>query len=480
MKKGVIWFLIVALIITIGYLASLSDAPLDESIKFVEIDSYLTKQQMVNDIDSLTYTFEKVHPNPYRFFEKSHVLTNIDSIKMQLPDSLSTINFWRVIDQIIIGYNDAHSKADDVYVLTDYVKNKKLFFPLTASILNNKILVSNNENIEQTLPEGTEIKHINGKTDKEIIRDLLKHATRETQSLKQLEISDDFGFYLWKTYDWDSDFRIHYLNNDSTNSDSIVLIGIEWENRKTSTKSESESYSFRLLDNKVGYMKITDFNGDENEIEHFYKQSFKSLLDHNSSHLILDFRGHIGGADSYGENLAKYFAKEPFRKLSKAYWKITPEFKQAFDRKFVPKSIRWFKPIYLVNEYSSVFYGAESNELVTINYEMKEPLPLKERFPGSVYLITDHNTFSAGSIFAEMFKFYKMGKIIGQPTGNLYSFNGFALANFTLPNSKLSFQVSSVYNIANNEEEGMKSVEPDDIINLEKDPLNYIIETYIR
>jgi hypothetical protein len=54
---------------------------------------------------------------------------------MQLPDSLSTINFWRVIDQIIIGYNDAHSKADDVYVLTDYVKNKKLFFPLTASIL---------------------------------------------------------------------------------------------------------------------------------------------------------------------------------------------------------------------------------------------------------------------------------------------------------------------------------------------------------
>jgi hypothetical protein len=137
---------------------------------------------------------------------------------MQLPDSLSTINFWRVIDQIIIGYNDAHSKADDVYVLTDYVKNKKLFFPLTASILHNKILVSNSENIEQTLPEGTEIKQINGKTDKEIIRDLLKHATRETQSLKQLEISDDFGFYLWKTYDWDSDFRIHYINNDSTNS----------------------------------------------------------------------------------------------------------------------------------------------------------------------------------------------------------------------------------------------------------------------
>ena len=479
MKKGIVWSLIVALIIAIGYLASLSDPPLDESIKFVEIDSYLTKQQMSNDIDSLTFTFEKVHPNPYRFFEKSQILSKMDSIKMELPDSLSTINFWRVIDQIIIGYNDAHSKAEDAYVLTDYVKNNKLFFPLSARIYNNKILVSQSENLEQILPEGTEIKQINGKTDKEIIGELLKHATRETQSLKQLEISDDFGFYLWKTYDWDSDFSLRYVNNDSTNFDSIVLNGIKWEDRKTSTKSEKQSYSFKLLDNKVGYMKISDFNGDEKEIEHFYKQSFKSLSDNNSSHLILDFRGHIGGADSYGENLAKYFAKEPFRKLSKAYWKITPEFKKAFNRKFIPKGIRWFKPIYLVNEYSSVFYGAKPNDLVTVNYEMKNPLSKEKRFLGNVYLITDHNTFSAGSIFAEMFKHFNMGRIIGQPTGNLYSFNGFALANFTLPNSKLSFQVSSVYNIANNEEQGMKSVEPDDIINLEKDPLEYIIENLI-
>jgi hypothetical protein len=432
------------------------------------------------DIDSLTYTFEKVHPNPYRFSEKSHILSKIDSIKMQLPDSLSTINFWRVIDQIIIGYNDAHSKADDVYVLTDYVKNKKLFFPLTASILHNKILVSNSDNIEQVLPKGTEIKQINGKTDKEIIRDLLKHATRETQSLKQLEISDDFGFYLWKTYDWQPEFKIHFINNETNKLDSMVVKGVKWEKRKRAKKNEIASYSFELLENKLGYMKISHFNGDEKKIKDFYKQSFKSLSENNSSHLILDFRGHSGGADSYGEHLAKYFSKVPYRKLSKAYWKITPEFKEAFDRKFVPKSIRWFKPIYLLNEYSSIFYGAEPNELVTLNYEMKNPLSEEKRFLGNVYLVTDHNTFSAGSIFAEMFKYYNMGRIIGQPTGNLYSFNGFALSNFILPNSKLSYQVSSVYNVANNGEEEMKSVEPDIIIDIEDDPLEYIIENLLH
>ncbi len=479
MKKKILWSLILLLVVTIGYLSTLSDPPEDESIRFIEIDSYLTKEEMTNDMDSLTFTFEKIHPNPYRFIEKEDFISKVNSIKKQLPDSLTIINFWRLLDKIIVSYNDAHSKAEDSYVLTDYVKKQKLFFPLSASIHKEKIFISYNENIEQSLPKETEVLEINGITAKEIIRDLLSHATKETKSLKLLEISDNFGFYLWKTYDWTSEFKIHYKSNESTNLDSIVIKGIKWENRKSYRKSENDSYSFKLLENKVGYMKIANFNGDETEIKNFYEQSFKSLSENNFSNLILDFRGHKGGSDSYGEHLAKYFSKEPYRKLSKAYWKITPEFKEAFDRRFIPRSMRWFKPIYLVNEYSSIFYGAEPNQLVTVNYEMKNPLSQEKRFLGNVYLITDHNTFSAGSIFAEMFKYYNMGKIIGQPTGNLYSFNGFALADFTLPNSKLSYQVSSVYNVANSEEEGMKSVEPDIIINLEKDPLEYFIENLL-
>ncbi|UJP65744.1 S41 family peptidase [Mongoliitalea daihaiensis] len=479
MNKKIRWILIAVLIVTIAYLASLSDSSEDESIRLVDINRYISKEEMCIDLDHLTSTFERIHPNPYRFFPKTHHQSKIDSIKLQLPDSLTMINFWRMIDQIIIGYNDAHSNAIDRYVLSDYVQKGKLFFPLSARIVDNKILVSGSENQEQVLPENTEIIKINGKTSDELISDLLTHATRETHSLKLLEISDDLGFYLWKTYPWEEDFNIHFKAIESSSIDSILVTGIKWESRKGLMKNQTESYSFNLLDNQVGYMKISDFTGDEKEIKRFYKQSFQTLKNNNSAHLIIDVRGHTGGADSYGEHLARYFATEPFRKLSKAYWKITPEFKEAFDRKFVPKSIRWFKPIYLVNEYASIFYGAKLNEMVEVNYEMIHPLPLTERFIGNVYLITDHNTFSAGSIFAEMFKFYNMGQVIGQATGNLYSFNGFALAHFALPNSKLTYQISSVYNLANKKEEGMKSVEPDEFLNLEVDPVNYIFRNYI-
>lgn len=481
MKKKVIWFLIIVLLLTVGYTASLSDPPLDDSEKFVDIESYLNKKEMIADIDTLIAKFEKIHPNPYRFEDKNQFTSRLDSIKKSLSDTLTTIQFWRIIDQVISSYTDAHSYADDGYILTDYVKKGKLFFPLAAKIHNEKIIVSKNDNFEQLLPQGAEIQKINNVGAEELISELTSHSFKETHQLDLLEISEDFGFYLWKAYDWDSEFKIHYYKNNKANTlDSIKLKGLEWEKRKSTATEGNVPFSFKFLEEDIGYMKINDFNGEQSEINDFYDESFNKTREKKSNYLILDFRGHEGGADSYGEDLAKYISKEPFRKLSEAYWKITPEFKEAFDKRFIPKSIRWFKPIYLVNEYSKVFYGAEPNEMVIVNYELKDPFPEDTRFQGEVFLITDHNTFSAGSIFAEMFKYYNMGLVVGEPTGNLHSFNGFALTNLTLPNSKLSYQISSVYNIANNREEGLKTVEPDYFVDSSEDPLQYILENFIR
>lgn len=174
---------------------------------------------------------------------------------------------------------------------------------------------------------------------------MLMHACKETSSLKRSEISVDFSFYLWKTYNWDAAFQIHYQTHDSSGIDSTVVEAIKWKDRPGLSNKETASQSFSIFDNQVGYMQIRDFNGNEKEIKTFFQESFDALNRQNASYLILDFRGHSGGADSYGEHLAKYFAKVPFKKLSHALWKITPEFQEAFERCFIPNSIRCFKPI---------------------------------------------------------------------------------------------------------------------------------------
>lgn len=85
--------MLAALISVIAYLATLSDLIEDESIYFVDIDSYIAKEDASMDIDNLSSTFDGIHPNPYRFFDKEDFQAKIDSIKSQLPDSLTILNF---------------------------------------------------------------------------------------------------------------------------------------------------------------------------------------------------------------------------------------------------------------------------------------------------------------------------------------------------------------------------------------------------
>ncbi len=480
MKKSIIWTLFFIILAGIISLVFISDEPMDESEKYINIEKRIGKNEMVADIDSIVSFFESVHPKPYRFQTKEQLTNLLASKKQTLPDSLELINFWRLVDELLCNYDDAHSYAKDFYVLTDYVQKGKLFFPLSVKIQDDKFFVSETDSSYISLKKGTQITNINGVEVTELINQLSKHCSKETKTLDVLEISEDFGFYLWKAYDWDKDFEVFYLpDSNATKIDSIKIEGIKWEDRKVITKNNS-SFSFEFLKNNQGYMKITDFNGDRDEINDFYEKSFNKMKEKQTQNLILDFRGHSGGSDQYGEDLAKYIATKPFKKLSKAYWKITPEFKNAFDRKFVPKGIQWFEPIYLINEYSENFYGANTYDSVIVEYELKEPLPKEKRFLGNVYLITDHNTFSAGSIFAEMFKYYNLGTVVGQPTGNLCSFSGFALSEYVLPNSKLSFQVSSVYNLSNNKEEGLKTVEPTIFVPYSENPIDYILNNLIE
>lgn len=481
MKKIIIWGLLAALLVLIGVLLTQSDEPVDEAARRVDHQKFLPKRQLIADLDSMVHFFAKVHPNPYRFRTEAELAAELEAIQRQLPDSLSTLDFWRLIDGLICGYTDAHSNATDRYVLNDYVQQGGLFFPLAAEIRNDKIFVAEHQ-AQQRLAPGTEITKINGVNTSDLIDNLTQHSNKETRELDLLYISENFGFYLWKAFEWSTRFDIHYQKDEQANTlDSITLAGVTWQERPaTANREYPDSYAFEWLTDQVGSMRVSDFNGGRADFKRFCEESFQQLREQEAKYLILDFRHHSGGADQYGEDLAQYIATQPFRKLAKAYWKITPEFKQVFDRRFVPKGIRWFKPIYLINEYSSVFYGAEPDEMVTVNYEFKDPLPEAERFTGQVFLVTGHHTFSAASIFAEMFNHFDMGTSVGQPTGNLCSFNGFALAECVLPHSKLTFQVSSVYNVANNGEEGQVSVEPDIFVPRQEDPLAYILNHLLQ
>jgi C-terminal processing protease CtpA/Prc len=98
-----------------------------------------------------------------------------------------------------------------------------------------------------------------------------------------------------------------------------------------------------------------------------------------------------------------------------------------------------------------------------------QPKKQNERFSGNIYLLIIGQTFSSAADFANAFKFYKTGKVIGSESGGFIISAG-EFVERQLPNSKLILNVSSTidYNVGATTEKDIHGVIPDSKVQPEK------------
>ncbi|GMN08256.1 hypothetical protein MTsPCn5_36450 [Croceitalea sp. MTPC5] len=426
---------------------------------------------MEQDIDDVIRIIEDIHPYPYRFKSKDEIRSYSNRLKENLKDSLSISGFWRIIDELVVCYNDAHTSTFPYPLFHKFHRNGGLFFPFHVAIKNNELFITKTLEGQSELV-GKKIMGINGIKDSTLIQDMLKHSKKELPNLKKHDISSNFPFYLWKTFGWKGPFNVELkdtiLQNDGANYEVVFK---DW------LSEDEDWFQYDQLHSDIAYIKISNFNANRKNAKRRYKETFKAINEKHTDHLILDFRNHDGGQDLLGEDLARYLYNKPFKRLKKTLWKVTPEYQKAFEKKYIPKALRWIKPLYLLNPYSKVLLKKKKNKgLYELDYKTTKPHRKAKRFKGNVYLLINNNTFSAGSVFAGMFQDYGMGEVIGQETGNLSSFSAYALVTHQLPNSKIKFRISSAYSVRTNGDESKTPVEPDIRIATELDGLDYLLK----
>lgn len=181
---------------------------------------------------------------------------------------------------------------------------------------------------------------------------------------------------------------------------------IAWRNRrygKFEPKEESISdvYEFRV-EGKTATLILKTFNRqikDRFKIKpkKLYKDIFRTLKEKEVEHLILDMRDNTGGRREYAWNLLPYLLKKQ-------------------QNGVVYKNVSW--------------KGKES----------KNSFPKKSKwaFEGQIYVLTNANTFSNGSVVSVYAKEYGKAIVIGEETGSRYE--GFAAGStqyVTLPHTKI-------------------------------------------
>ena len=382
-------------------------------------------EQMIQDIDTLFSTIEKVHPDMYANYAKQQLEKEIERTKSELEPSGDVFYLFKQITPLVVKLGDGHTSVFSP-IHGDENLDHILFFPFPVKVATNKIISVKNDYTpaQNAIPVGAQITSINNRSAAEMVAEMIHYVSGEKDFYKIARLEWLFTPLLCALYR-DTIFEIEYLFNQKNYATSVK--GISYKERydrpqQNSTDSDN-LYSFSILpDKNMGIIEFNSFS-DLDRFKLFLDSIFQVLQKENIENLIIDIRENGGGNSSLGDELFQYISPVPFTQWGKGVVKFSDIQKQ----------------------YHKTIYNYETTNPNGIEtFDVDALIELNEnhlRYKGNVYLLISHSTFSSAASFSWAFKYFKMGTIIGEETGGMAVCFGDVI-NQKLPNSGISYGIS--------------------------------------
>ena len=423
----------------------------------------LSREQMVQDIDTLFSFIDKVHPDMYAVYPKQQLDKDIEKVKSELEPSGDIFYFYKQITPLVAQLGDGHTNVNFPYDALSDCANI-LFFPFFVKVTypDKVILVQNN--YKNTIPIGAQIMSINNRQANDIVQEMLSYARGEKDFYKIWNLRYAFTPMLYTLYR-DSIFEIEYLFNKEKYSIQVRGISLKeceelWE--QDNAIMSSEKYTFNTLSDKnIGIIEFNEFQ-DMEKFNMFLDSTFQVLQKENIGNLIIDIRENGGGSSLLGDKLFQYISPVPFRQFGKTIIKYSDIQKQIYKTRH-NWDITNPNGIEIINQDGELI-ALEENNL---------------RYKGNVFLLISHTTFSSATNFSWAFKYFKMGTVVGEETGGMAVHFGETVAP-TLPNSGFLIGISSSkFYCYGATDENIHGTLPDYVVEAEK-ALNFTIDLITR
>ncbi len=413
---------------------------------FSHHNPFISKENLIADIDSVMNDLEKWHPGLYRYVKPDILAEKITTLKKTLPDSLRRNEFCLRLMYALNCIQDGHMAAYSVEedVLLQY-GNPFYVLPLEQlnyKIINNRLYYLKRKEFSFSFPDAAEIVSINNIKAQIIIDSLKKFIFSDggNDNFKVYNLENGALPALYHAVFQDKDSVLLKIRDEKRNKYNISI-----NKRLTPNPNDSIIIEPRVFDyrNDYAYMKLGSFSeGDYND----YASFLNPLKDKKLKSIVIDLRNSLGGSTQSAAKLLSYFIKKP---------------KQHYTHGTTPFVQNFFKP-------DSLF----TKMIKQIN---KPILPDDSiNFDGNVYVIINAGTFSASAFFASFLKSSANVTIIGQETGGSRCFSTSGqIATTTANNSKiyLNYGIISFDLLKNNFASCQGGVVPD--INIK-----YTIEEY--
>jgi len=380
----------------------------------------ISRADAVEDLQFLLVNIERYNPALAGYHPEFNELAN-QVIEGVDGDSYSIFSFFTQVSQVCALANEGHfalgTWEDAVHkgILDDSFP----FLPIRVKYCAGNLHVWRDYSGSQQFEPRDKILSINGMTT-EAIMDALVAVTPsdgfiQSYAYRQIEATFPFSYFFY--IDQSETFDIGYAGEDGVEKRASVQ-ALTWSEQAANLKkyqpeepesSSGEPDGFYDLVYEDDRAQLTLPSFDFRRVQKFevksekmYKTIFSELQARQVKHLIVDLRDNTGGRNEFADDMVPFILK-PSRESS-----------------YLKKTYSW-----------------EGKERV---YKM--PKASKLAFQGSIYVLVNGKTFSAGSSLARYLKEYGGAIVIGTETGTRYEgFAGGSTETITLPNSQIEIGI---------------------------------------
>ena len=369
-------------------------------------ETTLSSQAMKEDLVFLEKTIKEVHPDPYhatsqKEFEKTMdcLLRRVDSKKLTYDE------FYFIVMEAIGLVKDAHTTA--------FYNDKEERLPLRWYCSSEGLFLDSDYG---SLRSGDEVIPLGNKAPSEIIKAFSTFTPAENQQwiFSNLEEKLSKKAYLEKLgiADVGEQVSIEVKSIDnSTKTEVIKLL----PQQPTLNNKTSNVCSYKILkNNNLAVLTLNACIDDDN-----YRKTLEAFFDkvhrQGISKIAIDVRKNMGGNSQVIDDFLTYTNVNTYTNFSE---------KINFSKQAIGK-YGYQKLLEASNAHTTIMLSHKNDHL----------------YDGKIYILTGKQTFSSGNWFGVIMKDNGIGTVVGEPTGNAPSSYG-ELLYFTLPNSKIKFQVS--------------------------------------
>ena len=387
-----------------------------------------SKADFVEDLEFLNQKVAHIHPKLLDPKELEQWKNLFVSIEKNLPDSITYNDAYIKVSNILATLHDGHSYFLFSYAeRTKYMQNGGITMPFTVRLVKDKIYINQYFGDNQSEKfSGTEILTINSIPSGEILRKMRNLSG----SVSTYDVEHYFGPYFWMFWGEQPEYRISVAHADSIFS--ITTKGVSTTEffalkRKYYPEKVPKDYELTFVEpNSTAVLKIKRFVDD---LAPFLRHAFDTVKYKNSKNLIIDVRNNPGGNSRSVDSLLSYMISRPYTQYSSIRLRVSDEVKDYYQKN-KPGVYQLIAPL-----PADTIYRFDENELIS------SPIPKSNFFAGNIFVLTNNQTFSAAATFTGVVKEYQLGKVIGQPTGELIFYYADYL-KFCLPHMGIEFSVS--------------------------------------